>query len=453
MLYAFLKLIFKITLQVFFRQFKVVNRHLIPKKGPLIVVSNHPSTFMDPIIAATLLKQQVHFIAKGTLFNTGLKNWILSNLMNAIPVYRRQDNVENPNKLQQNDAIFERCFEFLGEKGTLIIFPEGTSINERRLREIKTGTARIALGAEARNNFELGVSILTIGINYSDASTFRSDVWVNIDEPIQVSDFKEAYQEDEFEAVRALTEVIRQRLEQNLIITDDDTEDELVQQIEAIYKNQLIADLDLDPKEHAFTLTRGIVDAVNHFEEMDAPRVEALQDSVGKYMTQLNELQLEDRFLAQDKKRKRNIFRDSLWMLVTLILGFPVHLYGFVNNYIPYILPSKIAALLTKDEEYVGPIKMTSGIFTFSFFYALQVYLFHQYLAPNEWWTVAYAMSLPLSGFFAISYWQHSGKFLKHWRLISLFYQKPAEMGRLLQQRAEIIEVLEQAKEEYFSNQ
>ncbi len=189
------------------------------------------------------------------------------------------------------------------------------------MQKIKTGTARIALGAEAQNNFELGVQILTIGINYSDAPTFRSDVWVNVDEPIRVADFKEAYEKDQFEAVRALTEVIRQRLEQNLIITDDE-EDEFVQNIETIYKNQLIADLDLDPKKHAFTLTKGIVDAVNHFEAMDNARVERLQESVESYMNKLEELDLEDCFLAQDKKRNRNIFRDSLWRMITLVIGF-----------------------------------------------------------------------------------------------------------------------------------
>lgn len=450
MLYAILKFIFKTAMRVFFRQFKVENRERIPDKGPLIVVSNHPATFMDPLVAASQLKQQVHFIAKGTLFKSAFNSWVLRNLMNAIPVYRRQDN-PNPGHTQQNDAIFEQCFQFLGEKGTLIIFPEGTSINERRLQKIKTGTARIALGAEAQNNFELGVQILTIGINYSDAPTFRSDVWVNVDEPIRVADFKEAYEKDEFEAVRALTEVIRQRLEQNLIITDDEEEDEFVKNIEAIYKNQLIADLDLDPKEHAFTLTKGIVDAVNHFEAMDNERVDKLQESVESYMGKLEELDLEDCFLAQDKKRNRNIFRDSLWRMITLIVGFPIFLYGLLNNYIPYILPSKIANLLTKDEEYVGPIKMTSGIFTFSIFYALQTYLFHHYLAPNEWWTLGYFLSLPITGFFAMAYYDHSDKVWTHWRLLGLFYQKPAEIGTLLQQRARIIADFEQAKEEYLA--
>lgn len=448
MLYAFLKIIFQTTLRVFFRQFKVVNQDLLPKKGPLIVVSNHPATFMDPIIAASLLKQQVHFIAKGTLFKSAFNSWVLRNLMNAIPVYRQQDN-PNLSVARKNDAIFEKCFEFLENKGTLIIFPEGTSINERRLRKIKTGTARIALGAEARNDFGLGVQILTVGINYSDAPTFRSDVWVNIDEPIEVSDFKELYENNEFEGVRALTEIIRQRLEQNLIITDDEEEDEFVQQIEAIYKNQLIADLDLDPKQHGFSLTKGIVDAVNHFEEMDSGRVEKLQQSVKNYMAKLKEWDLEDGFLAQDKKRNRSIFQDSLWRVIGLIIGFPLYLYGLLNNYIPYILPSKIANLLTPHEEYVGPIKMTSGIFTFSIFYALQTYLFHYYLAPNEWWTLAYALSLPLSGFFAMFYYDHSHRIRTHWRLLGLFYQKPTEVGALLQQRAEIIEALEEAKEEY----
>jgi len=40
----------------------------------------------------------------------------------------------------------------------MLVFPEGTSITEKRLREIKTGVARVALGAESQNEFKLGIT-------------------------------------------------------------------------------------------------------------------------------------------------------------------------------------------------------------------------------------------------------------------------------------------------------
>src|SRR5688572_4933943 len=136
MLYFLLKLIFKTAIAVFFRHIRVQNRQFIPDNGPLLIASNHPNTFMDPIIIASLFKQQVYFIAKSTVFNSPFKKWLLGK-MNLIPIYRQQDGLPEG---QSNDATFRKCYEFLNQNGTLLIFPEGTSINERKLRPLKTGT-------------------------------------------------------------------------------------------------------------------------------------------------------------------------------------------------------------------------------------------------------------------------------------------------------------------------
>ena len=97
------------------------------------------------------------------------------------------------------------------------------------------------------------MQILSIGINYSDAPSFRSDVWINVEEVIKVADYQEAYRADDRQAVRLLTAKIQANLEQNLIITDDVQEDDFIKNIETIYKNQLVNHLRLDPKLHAFT--------------------------------------------------------------------------------------------------------------------------------------------------------------------------------------------------------
>ena len=102
-----------------------------------------------------------------------------------------------------------------------MIFPEGTSMHELRLRKIKTGTARIALSTENRHNFNLGIKILPIGLYYSDPSRFRGKIYINVDEPINASDFQKTYRKNSVLGAQQLTERIKKSLEENVIITQD----------------------------------------------------------------------------------------------------------------------------------------------------------------------------------------------------------------------------------------
>ena len=155
MLYSFLKIVLQITVRMFFRSITIRNKELIPAKGPIMVLVNHPSTFMDPIVVGTILNRKVFFLGKGILFKNKFARWFLPKL-NVIPIYRQHD---DPTEMGKNKEIFIRCFEHLEKGGALMMFPEGTSFTERKLRPIKTGAARIALGAEALNHFELGLQI------------------------------------------------------------------------------------------------------------------------------------------------------------------------------------------------------------------------------------------------------------------------------------------------------
>lgn len=448
MLYKSLKLIFSSALHVFFKEYKVINKTEIPTTGPLILVSNHPSSFMDPIILASLVKQEVHFIAKGTLFNSVAKDWVMRNIMNSIPIYRKQD---NPEMTLNNESVFEQCYQFLENKGTLIIFPEGTSIIERKLQDIKTGTARIALGAESRNDFELDVKILSIGINYSDAPSFQSDVWINVEELIHVKDYRMQYHEDDRNAVRELTDKIQDNLEKNLIITEDEQEDQFIKNVEAIYKNELMSDLKLDPQLHSFKLTKGIEEAIDHFEYLDKEWLETLKQKVADYTRRLDNYNLKDEFLIKKKnKRNNNVFVDTIFRSLYIIIGFPIYVYGLITNYIPYLIPGKLAKAMTNFIEYDGPIKMTLGIFTFSTYYAFLIYLFEKFISQgNWWWTNLFLISLPLAGFFALHYVQRFKNFKTHTKLLSLFYKEPEVVGELLLERKSIIEEFDWAKEEW----
>jgi len=150
----------------------------------------------------------------------------------------------------------------------------------------------------------------------------------------------------------------------------------------------------------------------------------------------------------------------SLKTIAYSILGLPIYLYGLINNYLPYKIPDFLANTLTKREDFYGSITMTTGIFTFLIFYTIQIWLAAIYIPLvidstwifpeySGWISIVYAISLPFSGFFTWHYWKWLIKIRSSWLFISLFYRKSTLIAKLIKQREEIINALENAKSEY----
>ncbi|MBC5776004.1 1-acyl-sn-glycerol-3-phosphate acyltransferase [Pontibacter sp. KCTC 32443] len=442
MLYTFLKLLYKTGLWFFFRKLEVRNAHRMPDEGPLLVVSNHPNTFMDPIVVAAQLQQPVFFIAKSTVFGSKFQNWMLRQ-MHLIPIHRKED---NPNATISNDEAFAASYKALHQNKTILIFPEGNSFNQRRLRKLKTGTARIALGAASESN--QNVQILPVGLNYSDPTRFRSDVFVNVGKPIAVSDYLPHYQQDGPAAVLTLTEEIRVRLEKLIIHTPTDEEDELARQVAAIYKDRLAptAPATALPHEQDFILTKGIIRSISHFSQTEPERVATIKQELNSYTKQLQRLGLQDPVLS---KERQDVLTQSIIGLLYLVIGFPLYLYGLIHNYIPYIIPSKVARAVTKEQEWFAPIMLTTGIFTFPIFYGLEVWAAAKWVSIDGVKLILYFLSLPLSGFFTLHYWNTLQSTQSHWLLLRLFYSRQHLVTKLRQQRQHIISLLEKAQQDY----
>ena len=445
MLYSFLKIVMQITVRVFFRSITIRNKELIPSDGPLMILVNHPSTFMDPIVVATMLDRKVFFLAKGVLFKNTFAKWLLPKF-NVIPVYRQKD---DPSLMSKNKEVFIKCFEHLEHGGALLMFPEGTSITERKLRPIKTGAARIALGAEAQNNFQLGVHIITVGLNYANPHKFNRDLFINIDKPIKVADFKEDYLADQFQGAENLTEEIRKRLEKLIIAIEDDRTDTLVKNIETLYKYKLSKELGISKKDKDadFLMTKTIIETVNHYTQYNPDRAEIIRLRIQEYLNNINKLGLTDTDIVRNQK-SNSFVRSNLKALLILVLGFPLYLYGLVNNYLPFKIPGMIASKVSKAIEFRGAISMVGGLFTFLIFYCAQIILIWK-LMNMQWLTVAYGLSLPLSGLFAYWYFHTVNKMRTKWLLLLLFYKKSVFISNLITEREQIIAEFDKIKDEY----
>jgi len=145
---------------------------MVRVKGPLLIASNHPNSFLDAIILATLFKNPVYSLARGDAFNGKLITKILTSL-NMLPVYRVSEGVEN---LEHNYYTFNACQDIFKKSGIVLIFSEGRCINEWHLRPLKKGTARLAFTAWRQN---IPLKVLPIGINYDSFRKFGKTIHLN----------------------------------------------------------------------------------------------------------------------------------------------------------------------------------------------------------------------------------------------------------------------------------
>jgi glycerol-3-phosphate O-acyltransferase/dihydroxyacetone phosphate acyltransferase len=443
--YTVMKPLVKVGLRVFFRRLEVRHRNRLRLPGPLMLCSNHPNTLMDPLVTAIHRREPIAFLAKSTFF----KNPVLGAIMrsgNCIPIYRRQDaeGADSPTPSQltaSNEASFGRCYDYLERGGTVMIFPEGTSVSERRLRPLKTGAARIALGTEARHDFKLGLQLVCVGTNYFDPSRFRSDVLLNVAPPIKVADYAARYHQDPDAAADELTEEIRKRLTRRLVISRAAEDDHLAQQVEQTFGDHLNPDDDPDTLYDNFQLSRTLLDAVAWFEQHDPSRLATLRQALSEYLDALQQHRLDDDALDQSHRPGARL-ADYL----NLVLGFPVWLYGLITNYIPYKIPSQVARRATKETEFIAAIMLGVGMVTFPVAYAVEAAAVQHWLTHDWRLTALFVLSLPLAGFYALGYWQTLSARLRRLRVQRL---APTVQAALRTQRATVLGMLDEARVEY----
>lgn len=400
MIYHLLLSLFKITVRLFFSSFKVKGRVNIPSNKPLLIVANHPSTFMDPIVMAIAANRKIHFIAKGEAFRSKFAKWILPKF-SMIPIYRKE---HDPQMTHKNDETFEKVYEILEKGGAVIIFPEGISITDRILKKLKTGTMRMALGAEARNDFKLDVHILPMGLNFSNPHRFRSKVEIRIGQAIPVKEYEEAYIKDNFKAIHELKERVRVSIEGLIFCVDSPDTDQLIARIESIYKRNF---LDKQNKRHLemdeeIRISELVRERVNYFIKNDPSRVENMSLQLENHAELMKTLNLDGEIVdVVGGEKLKFAFKDYLYF----IFGFPIFLFGFLNNYLPYKLPGILANKLNSRADFRGSILMASGAFIFLIFYIIQTVFVYQFTAEiSPFITLGYLVLLPITGLFAFHY-------------------------------------------------
>lgn len=155
-----LKLFIQAGLWLFCHEIHLKNKQLFKTKGPLLIIANHPNSFLDALVIGSYYQRRVYFLARGDAFKKPIHRFILESL-NMIPVYRLREGKEF---LHLNDYAFNKSIDLLSKGYAVLIFIEGICINSHELQPFKKGTARILEGVQ-KLNVNLKIHIAGIAFN------------------------------------------------------------------------------------------------------------------------------------------------------------------------------------------------------------------------------------------------------------------------------------------------
>jgi hypothetical protein len=298
-----------------------------------------------------------------------------------------------------------------------------------------SGIARLAMGAEEQYDFNLDLKIVAVGINYSNPHAFRSDVFINISDPINVKDFKKDFEGNEKKAYLALTSAIKESLEKCIIHIDDERLDQFISHVEKIYQYKL-------EKNNAglekFMLSQEIVVKVEKFSKESPDKFKEIEVRLGNYIQRLKRLKIKD-----DKIQEGNIKTSFLLNSLLLILGFPIFLSGFILNIIPFSITSYGVNKIKVREDFIGSLRSVVGMFIFLIYHIL-IFIIASNLTTWYWGLLFTASMYPL-GVLSLWYVNRYMDLIEDYKYTRLFRRKSTFMAQLRKERSELINQLTEA--------
>jgi glycerol-3-phosphate O-acyltransferase/dihydroxyacetone phosphate acyltransferase len=194
------------AVSVVYRRVTVTAASRVPNDRPVILAANHGNALADVAVIVATMPEFPHFLAAASWWKSAPAR-VLFRLGGAVPIHRRRDGEDT----RQNTSAFEACNAALASGAQIAIFPEGEMHLEPSLLPLKTGVARIALGAAAEAGLD-GVVIVPVGLVYEDRGRFRSNAEIHFGEPIAIVDWLDEYRVDPTKAVHGVTDLLADRL-------------------------------------------------------------------------------------------------------------------------------------------------------------------------------------------------------------------------------------------------
>lgn len=423
----------RFTVDVFYRRFEVEGVEHLPAGGPLLVCANHANALVDAVVLQASSPRPLHPVARSGLFRNPFLRPIL-HFIQAVPIHRRKKDAD-PSATDRNDDAFDRLFAHLGEGRAILIFPEGQSHSDPSLRPIKTGAARLAIGARERHG--TWPTIVPAGLTFTHKGRFRSSVLVSFGAPVTLDVDEDAQPR---EAVEQVTRAIASGLERVTLNVDDWEDVALMKEIQSFARfresrdaGKPIARESLRQRYRAF---RRLADTHRWLRHTRPDEVRLVREKLRRFARLRRRYGVQDYHLGL-RYSPGMVARFTFWSLLYIFVVFPIALWGLVHSAIPYLITRQLSRISARGRDQYDTASMLFGLLAFGTFWGAQTAAVGYFFG---WWPAAalYAASLPLTTMLALKVGYERRRIMENVRVFFLFSRKREVQEYLRLKRQEI---------------
>ncbi len=340
--------LFRRVIGVYFRAIEVTGNLPAADTGGRIFVSNHTNGLVDPILVLTTAPCRISPVAKATLWNVRGLRWLLDQV-GAVPIVRRRD---DPTKQAgSNEEIFDKVAAALAGGQNILIFPEGTSHNEPRLIEVKSGAARMLARARARG--ARGLTFQAVALEFDERNVFRSRSLLVYGPVRRVDDLGK----DGDALVEAITAQVRDDLTELLVEGATWPERLLIARVAEMLTN----DTGERSLERWNTIGRQVEAARRALRHGGEAAFEGVARAVGRYYERLEEEGFADEQLAHGSAPGRvdTLADAALW------LSLPLAAVGAALYAVPYQLTRLASRRIAEEDDELSTYKLGVGLLAY----------------------------------------------------------------------------------------
>lgn len=428
-----LSAILRLALRIYFRRVEIVGLENVPADKPVIFVLNHPNALVDPVFLLCLTPRRVSFLAKAPLFRMPVIGSLVRAL-DSLPAYRQQDAGED---VTRNQETFAAARQLLSRGGTIGICPEGVSHNEPRLKPLKTGAARIALGA-ASSGTQLDVKIVPVGLYYTEKTTFRSSALLRFGEPISVEPVE--LQTDGApprEAVHALRKQIEDALRDVILHAEHDEALGLVERVEQIFSADELSEHDEEQSlARSLQVRQSLLEGYGILRTRSPKRIAAIDMRVNRLHSELTQAGIDPFDLSLPASAAQTISWLIAQLAISVLLA-PFALVGTLLHYPAYRLAGYLARTFSRGEQdVVSTFKIVAALLFFPLTWIVTAVFAWAFLGLFA--ALGVLLIVPVCGYVAIRFAEELDRLSGGFQALMLFLLRRRWFLRLLAERAAI---------------
>jgi len=364
----------------------------LPKGKPIIFAANHQNALMDPLALACTNPLQTLWLARADIFKKKATRPLLK-FFKMVPIYRIRD---GKNNLSNNEEVFNQVTQVLEDKQSVALFPEAAHSGKRQMLPHRKAIPRIAIEAEGKNNFQLGLQIIPVGIYYDHYWKFNRTLIVQYGEAIEIDSYKDRYAESPQNTMLALRDEIHEKL---LPLTMQINSDKFYDDYENIrmVAGEWYSQKRFFNKESVLQLFKADQELISKIEFLEVNHSAVFDELKNRTETYVSKIRKAGYSDGQIKKAVSLSVSKLLVQLLGALFSFPILALGFLFNFLPFYPARIILTRMVKEPSFFSTNIFVVGLILFPLCYLLQSYVIWM-LSGSFLLVMVLFVSMPFAG-------------------------------------------------------